>query len=74
MVHTEEKYGREKMQFNKKQTEIIKLKDKIVVYEVCEECHGNGFTKSHRLADKDIDTTYVWNACGGSGHSGKHYE
>ena len=59
MVHTEEKYGREKMQFNKKQTEIIKLKDKIVVYEVCEECHGNGFTKSHRLADKDIDTTYV---------------
>jgi len=52
----------------------MKIKDKIVIYEICEECLGNGYTKSHRLADKDIDTTYVCNACGGSGHSGKHYE
>ena len=43
------------------------------VYQICEECHGNGFTKP-RLADKDIDTTYVCNTCGGSGHSGKYYK
>ena len=49
------------------------LKEKLVIYEICEECHGNGFTKCNRLADKDINTTYVCNACGGSGHSGKHY-
>tara|TARA_R100001480_G_scaffold8315_1_gene16412 strand:+ start:185 stop:340 length:156 start_codon:yes stop_codon:yes gene_type:complete len=50
------------------------LKEKLVIYEICEECHGNGFTKCNRLADKDIYTTYVCNACGGSGHSGKRYE
>ena len=49
---------------------MIKLKEKVLIYEVCEECHGNGFIKSDRLADKEIDTTYVCNACGGSGHSG----
>ena len=43
------------------------------IYEICEECHGNGFTKP-RLADKDINTTYVCNSCGGSGHSGKYYK
>ena len=41
------------------------LKEKLVIYEICEECH--------RLADKEVDTTYVCNACGGSGHSGKRY-
>ena len=66
----EKEYGREKMEFSKKQTEIIKLKEKVLIYEVCEECHGNGFIKCDRLADKEIDTTYVCNACGGSGHSG----
>jgi DnaJ-class molecular chaperone len=50
------------------------LKEKILVYEVCEECHGNGFIKSHKFADKEIKTTYVCNACGGSGHSGARYE
>ena len=70
MVNIEKEYGREKMEFNKKQTEIIKLKEKVLIYEVCEECHGNGFIKCDRLADKEIDTTYVCNACGGSGHSG----
>ena len=38
--------------------------------KICEECHGNGFIKYDRLANKEIDTTYVCNACGGSGHSG----
>ena len=46
------------------------LKEKILVYEICEECHGNGFIKYDRLVNKEIDTTYVCNACGGSGHSG----
>ena len=46
------------------------MKEKVLVYEVCEECHGNGFIKCDRLADKEIDTTYICNACGGSGHSG----
>ena len=49
------------------------LKEKLVIYEICEECHGNGFIRPSRLSDKDIDTTYVCNVCGGSGHSGKHY-
>ena len=49
------------------------LKEKLVIYEICEECHGNGFIRPNRFDDKDIDTTYVCNACGGSGHSGKHY-
>tara|TARA_B100000242_G_scaffold106718_1_gene73976 strand:- start:855 stop:1010 length:156 start_codon:yes stop_codon:yes gene_type:complete len=49
------------------------LKEKIVIYEVCEECYGNGFIRYNKLKDKDIDTTYVCNACGGSGHSGKRY-
>ena len=48
----------------------MKLKEKVLIYEVCEECHGNGFIKCDRLADKEIHTTYVCNACGGSGHSG----
>lgn len=51
----------------------MQTKEKIVVYEICEECYGNGFLKSNRLADKNINTTYVCNNCGGSGHSGKHY-
>ncbi len=46
------------------------MKEKVLVYEICEECHGNGFIKCDRLADKEIHTTYVCNACGGSGHSG----
>ena len=49
------------------------LKEKIVIYEVCEECHCNGFIRPSRFSDKDIDTTYVCNVCGGSGLSGKHY-
>ena len=49
------------------------LKEKIVIYEICEEWHGNGFIRPNRFSDKDIDTTYVCNVCGGSGHSGKHY-
>tara|TARA_R100001015_G_C4635012_1_gene203071 strand:+ start:9430 stop:9588 length:159 start_codon:yes stop_codon:yes gene_type:complete len=46
------------------------IKKRVLIYEVCEECYGNGFIKCHRLADKEINTTYVCNACGGSGHSG----
>ena len=53
---------------------VMQTKEKIVVYEICEECHGNGSIKFSRFNDQDIDTTYVCNACGGSGHSGKHYE
>tara|TARA_A100001035_G_scaffold208651_1_gene168560 strand:+ start:13034 stop:13216 length:183 start_codon:yes stop_codon:yes gene_type:complete len=53
---------------------VMQAKEKLVVYEICEECHGNGFIRPNRFSDKDIDTTYVCNACGGSGHSGKHYE
>jgi DnaJ-class molecular chaperone len=52
---------------------IMQTKEKVIIYQICEECHGNGFTKCNRLADKDIYTTFVCNACGGSGHSGKHY-
>jgi len=46
------------------------MKKKVLVYEVCEECHGNGYIRPDRFKDKEIDTTYVCNACGGSGHSG----
>ena len=53
---------------------VMQAKEKIVVYEICEECHGNGFIRPNRFADKDIDTTYVCNICNGSGHTGKHYE
>lgn len=49
------------------------LKEKIAIYEVCEECYGNGFIRYNRLKDKDIDTTHVCNACGGSGHTAKRY-
>ena len=49
---------------------MIKLKEKVLIYEVCEECHGNGYIRPDRFKDKEIDTTYVCNACGGSGHSG----
>jgi DnaJ-class molecular chaperone len=48
----------------------MNLKKKILIYEVCEECHGNGFIRPDRFKDKGIDTTYVCNACRGSGHSG----
>ena len=52
----------------------MKIKEKIVIYEVCEECYGNGFIRYNKFKDKDIDTTYVCNACGGTGHSGKRYD
>ena len=52
---------------------IMQTKEKIVVYEICEECHGNGFIRPNKFDDRDIKTTYVCNNCSGSGHSGKHY-
>ena len=48
-----------------------KLKTKKKLKTICPRCHGNGFIKFSRFDDKDIDTTYVCNSCGGSGHSGK---
>ena len=48
----------------------MNLKKRILVYEVCEECDGNGYIRPDRFKDKEIDTTYVCNACSGSGHSG----
>ena len=50
--------------------EKMNFKEKVLIYEVCEECHGNGYIRPDRFKDKEIDTTYICNACGGSGHSG----
>ena len=47
------------------------LKEKLVIYEICEECHGNGFTKCTRFSDKEVDNRYMCNTGGCSGTAEK---
>ena len=60
----------------------MKLKEKVLIYEVSYLRQKLGYSAyfsgeefdtdelTDRFKDKEIDTTYVCNACGGSGHSG----